>query len=216
MYKKRIMAIVISAIMVFSVFSTTVFAEETSVDSWDGTADDVSEFHLTTAEQLAGLAELVNDNVQFKQKTVYLERDIDLAGHEWISIGSGKNGETNAFCGIFDGQGHVITNLYSHEDYISSDPNKTAHNTIRTGLFGAVYQGTIQNLGVTNADIYISENDTSTYGMGIIADWFTKSTMINCYSTGKITGGSYIEKYIGGLVGLQTVMLQLKIVTLKQ
>ena len=37
MYKKRIMAIVISAIMVFSVFSTTVFAEETSVDSWDGT-----------------------------------------------------------------------------------------------------------------------------------------------------------------------------------
>ena len=39
MYKKRIMAIVISAIMVFSVFSATVFAEETSADSWDGTAD---------------------------------------------------------------------------------------------------------------------------------------------------------------------------------
>lgn len=39
MYKKRIMAIVISAIMMFSIFSTTVFAEETSVDSWDGTAE---------------------------------------------------------------------------------------------------------------------------------------------------------------------------------
>lgn len=207
MYKKRIMAIVISAIMVFSVFSTTVFAEETSADSWDGTADtswyqdSISEFHLTAAEQLAGLAELVNNDIRFEGKTVYLDQNIDLAGHEWISIGSGANVSSNAFCGIFDGQGHVITNLYSHEDYISSDPNKTAHNTIRTGLFGAVYQGTIQNLGVTNADIYISENDTSTYGMGIIADWFTKSTMINCYSTGKITGGSYIEKYIGGLVG---------------
>ena len=92
MYKKRIMAIVISAIMVFSVFSTTVFAEETSVDSWDGTADTswyqdgISEFHLTTAEQLAGLAELVNNDIRFKGKTVYLDQNIDLAGHEWISI----------------------------------------------------------------------------------------------------------------------------------
>ena len=70
-----------------------------------------------------------------------MDQNIDLAGHEWISIGSGANVSSNAFCGIFDGQGHVITNLYSHEDYISSDPNKNAHNTIRTGLFGAVYQG---------------------------------------------------------------------------
>ncbi|MFQ7026940.1 MAG: hypothetical protein ACLRRA_08250 [Acutalibacteraceae bacterium] len=91
MYKKRIMAIVISAIMMFSIFSTTVFAEETSVDSWDGTADTswyqdgISEFHLTTAEQLAGLAKIVNEtgNV-FQGVTVYLDTDVDLSGHEWF------------------------------------------------------------------------------------------------------------------------------------
>ena len=109
MYKKRIMAIVISAIMVFSVFSTTVFAEETSADSWDGTADTswyqdgISEFHLTTAEQLAGLAKIVNEtgNV-FQGVTVYLDTDVDLSGHEWVSIGAGNN-VANYFGGTFDG-----------------------------------------------------------------------------------------------------------------
>ena len=130
MYKKRVMAIVISAIMVFSVFSTTVFAEETSVDSWDGTADTswyqdgISEFHLTTAEQLAGLAKIVNEtgNV-FQGVTVYLDTDVDLSGHEWVSIGTGNN-VANYFGGTFDGQSKQrsiwlfwsnISNRYSTE-----------------------------------------------------------------------------------------------------
>ena len=44
-------------------------------------------------------------------------------------------------------------------------------------------------------------NDTSTYGKGILVDWMTDSTINNCYTTGSITGGSYIEKYIGGIAG---------------
>lgn len=185
----------------------TSFAEEAE-ETWDGSADTSwynpddpkDSYTLTTAEQLAGLAALVNGDIRFADTTIYLGCDMDVSGHEWISIGSGANTPAKAFCGTFDGQGHVISGLYSHEDYISADPNKTEHNTIRTGLFGAVYEGTIQNLGVVEADIAISEKDVSTYGMGILVDWFTNSTMRNCFSTG-FTGGSYIEKYIGGLVG---------------
>ncbi|MFQ9440825.1 MAG: hypothetical protein ACLR13_07230 [Acutalibacteraceae bacterium] len=141
MYKKRIMAIVISAIMMFSIFSTTVFAEETSVDSWDGTADTswyqdgISEFHLTTAEQLAGLAKIVNEtgNV-FQGVTVYLDTDVDLSGHEWVSIGAGNN-VANYFGGTFDGQGHIVKNL------TCTSPNNGAY-----GFFGVISQtGTVQN-----------------------------------------------------------------------
>ena len=45
-------------------------------------------------------------------------------------------------------------------------------------------------------------DDTSTYGKGILVDWMTNSNIENCYTTGSITGGSYIEKYIGGIAGL--------------
>ena len=201
----------LAAVMAAAVLPMTAFAaEETgAADIWDGTVDtswydpdDAKEsYTLTTAEQLAGLARLVNEDVRFTDTTILLDNDLDLSGHEWISIGSGANTPAYAFGGTFDGQGHVINGLYSHEDYRSDDPDKTAHNTIRHGLFGAVYEGTIRNLGVRDADILISEKDVSTYGMGIIVDWFTNSTMSGCYSTGSITGGSYIEKYIGGLVG---------------
>lgn len=49
---------------------------------------------MTTTEQLAGLAEIVNEtgNV-FQGVTVYLDTDVDLSGHEWVSIGAGNNVE---------------------------------------------------------------------------------------------------------------------------
>ena len=68
-------------------------------------------------------------------------------------------------------------------------------------MFGAIYNATVQNLGIENADIVIPMNDTSTYGKGILVDWMTNSTIKNCYTTGSITGGSYIEKFIGGIAG---------------
>ena len=61
-----------------------------------------SEYHITTAEQLAGLAKLINDDMaNFKDKTIYLENDLDLGGHEWISIGDGANTDVGSFQGVF-------------------------------------------------------------------------------------------------------------------
>ena len=184
----------------------TAFAAET-MDTWDGTADtswydeEKTEFYLQTAEQLAGMAKLINDDMaNFKDKTVYLENDLDLGGHEWISIGDGANTAGGSFQGVFDGQSHVVYNLYSHEG-LKSENKDNNNNLYRNGLFGAIYNATVQNLGIENADIVIPMNDTSTYGKGILVDWMTHSTIKNCYTTGSITGGSYIEKYIGGLAG---------------
>jgi len=71
----------------------------------------------------------------------------------------------------------------------------------RNGLFGSIYNATVKNLGIENADIVIPMKDGSTYGKGILVDWMTHSTINNCYTTGSITRGSYIEKYIGGIAG---------------
>ena len=159
--------------------------------SWDGTSnvswynDTDTEFHLTTAEQLAGLAEIVNGGNTMAGKTIYLDADLDLAGHEWRSIGIGDN-HSLFFGGTFDGQNHYITNLTSKS---SAD---------RQGLFGVLSDGAlVQNLNILNADIY-SANDHLVEG--ILADWANGSTVLNCYTSGRVESAAG-DKMLGGLVG---------------
>ena len=192
---------------------TAAFAEGTSVDNWDGSADtswytsapDALEYSISTAEQLAGLAQLVNADpgtTNFAGKTFYLDNDLDLSGHEWISIGTGKGGSNPkySFCGVFDGQGHVISNLYSHESYIEGADE--SHNLLRNALFGSVYNGKVKNLGVADAEIWIDPKDDSAAGKGILVDWMGKSKITNCWTSGSIYSGTKIEKNIGGIVGV--------------
>ena len=189
------------------------FAGENTVDSWDGSADTSwytghesdTEYHITTAEQLAGLAQLVNTDpgtTNFAGKTFYLDNDLDLSGHEWISIGTVSGGTQSkySFCGVFDGQGHVISNLYSHESYIENADE--SHNLLRNALFGNVYNSEVKNLGVENAEIWIDQKDGSAAGKGILVDWMGKSKITNCWTSGSIYSGSKIEKNIGGIVGV--------------
>ena len=127
--KKKIVSLALVLALCLSLLPVTAFAEEgesevstTTVDTWDGTADTRwytgheadTEYRITTAEQLAGLAQLVNADpgtTNFSGKTFYLENDLNLSGHEWISIGTGRGGSDPeySFCGVFDGQRHVIS-----------------------------------------------------------------------------------------------------------
>lgn len=192
---------------------TALAAEGQTTDIWDGTADTSwytgheteSEYHITTAEQLAGLAQLINTGtITFEGKTVYLDNDLDLDKREWISIGKGKGGRQAAysFCGIFDGQGHVISNLYSRDSLMpKTNVGDDEENCYRQGLFGNVYDGEVKNLGIENADIIVDLNDASTYGKGILVDWLCNSKITNCWTSGSISGGAYLEHYVGGLAG---------------
>ena len=138
---------------------------------WDGTADiswyntSQSSFDISTAEQLAGLAQLVNTNTEnFGGKTINLIADIWLnadndSTNNWNSIGgypggiSGTNeaagdGGNRYFRGVFNGNFHVINNMYCY---------RPTH--FHAGLFGAVGSMNsssnvrIQNLIVKNAKI---------------------------------------------------------------
>ena len=210
--KKRILGIALAICMMIFCVPMGVFAES-AADVWDGTADtswytsapDASEYHISTAEQLAGLAQLVNADpgtTNFAGKTFYLDNDLDLSGHEWISIGTVLDGDypEYSFCGVFDGQGHVISNLYSHESYIEGADE--SHNLLRNALFGSVYNGEVKNLGVADAEIWIDPKDDSAAGKGILVDWMGKSKITNCWTSGSIYSGTKIEKNIGGIVGI--------------
>ena len=211
--KKKVLSLLLTLCLVMTFVPMAAFAEGASVDNWDGSADtswytsapDASAYHISTAEQLAGLAQLVNaypGTTNFAGKTFYLENDLDLSGHEWISIGTVLGGDypEYSFCGVFDGQGHVISNLYSHESYIEGADE--SHNLLRNALFGSVYNGEVKNLGVAKAEIWIDPKDNSAAGKGILVDWMGKSKITNCWTSGSIYSGTKIEKNIGGIVGV--------------
>lgn len=213
--KKRIASLLAALALCLTLLPMAAFAEDAAPDAWDGTADTSwyvghesdTVYHITTAEQLAGLAEVINKEnapASFEGKTVYLDNDLDLAGHEWISIGNGlaKQNATQydpdwyySFNGTFDGQGHVIYNLYSHDSLFGEE-----RDCYMSGLFGQVFHGKVMNLGVADADIWVDPVDTST-AKGILVDFLDGSVIENCWTSGSIAGGSSFEKNVGGLVG---------------
>ncbi len=149
---------------------------------WTGAADTTwynandTEFTLSTPEQLAGLAELVNSGNTFAGKTVKLDADIDLNNVNWTPIGTksaeGEKAFSRTFAGSFDGQGHTISNLRVVGD-----------NAL--GLFGRTGTGThIEDLNIDGA--YVSGTDY----VGAIAGYAYLSA--NCIKNCTVTDATII------------------------
>lgn len=84
------------------------------------------------------------------------------------------------FKGFFDGNGHIISNLYINRP-----------TTGNSGLFGYIgAAGEIRNLGVENANI------TGSATVAIVAGYNT-GLIQRCYATGKVVA----VQYIGGIAG---------------
>lgn len=177
-----------------------------SLTSWY--KDSETTFKITTPEQLAGLATLVNQGNTFKGKTILLENDIDLNNNPWTPIGSLKQGETGVasvvFEGTFDGQNHTIENLSivaSHKtegEHISS-----SESFYNCGLFGHIKDATIKNLNIKNVKItngMMNNNVRSTQGTGSLVGWANGSSSITNI---KISGNIMIngEYKVGGAIG---------------
>jgi len=109
--------------------------------------------------------------------------DIDAAESSTWACGTGftpiGNG-TNTFQGSYDGQGHTIDSLY------------ILNNISFIGLFGFAQGGTIKNLGLVDVNIA-----GYAYVGGLVG--LSAATIMNCYSTGTVTGTAAWD---GGLVAL--------------
>ncbi|GHV40354.1 hypothetical protein FACS1894187_21240 [Synergistales bacterium] len=151
-----------------------------------------TEFTISTAGQLAGLAQIVNGDGAlrdyFDGKTVTLTADIDLAGKEWTPIvGRGYD-----FKGTFDGGNHLISNLT-----INSESDDMQY----FGLFGT-NSGTLKNIRLAGSSITINNNSHIINRVGGLAGDNTGGTITNCTASGSITVSDDTNNCVGGLVGI--------------
>ena len=166
--------------------------EELAKDIWDGTADTSwyndtdTEFEITTAEQLAGLALIVGTKDQFEGKTVKLAVDMDLRAkkdgaengdiiYQYPDVPTdteplnfapiGTTGERDdrgrlavkSFKGTFDGQGHTIENLYQSGWSFGYEWGQYGS----LGLFSELEGATVKDLTISGTEIRVEGGDTS-------------------------------------------------------
>lgn len=210
--KKKIASLALVLALCLSLLPVTAFAEGENEDSteaqtWGKLADTSwyighetdTEYHITTAQQLAGLAKLVNEEpedskdpedsedtedveesktMNFAGKTFYLDNDLDLSGHEWIPIAGKTTYEdqysfkTTTFSATFYGNGHVISGL---------DFSKVYGQQYVTGLFGTLKKAKIYDLTV-NGTFNIAVDIEEYRYFGSIAGMAENSLISNCVS----------------------------------
>lgn len=169
-------------------------------DVWDGTTgagadleqDEDKAYVISTAEELAQFAAMVNNGNTFKDKTVKLANNINLGNREWTPIG--KPGATttdfvNSFKGIFDGQGHTISNL-------------NVSNEAFAGLFGLAHNAKIKNVNIDTANITTNRMAGAVVGQlyGDIENCHVKNVEIHVVPNA-VEGGYNNGDKVGGVVG---------------
>jgi hypothetical protein len=146
-----------------------------------GTADEP--YLIGNARQLQniGKSEYLNTGKYFK-----LIADIDLTGVTWTPIGTYSSDlSTSAFVGVFDGNGHKIMNI--------SFNDTTKRNV---GLFGYLYNATVTNLIIENANI------TAKQYVGALSGCAKNSTVEKVGVRNSILRAENSNyAYVGGLIG---------------
>lgn len=118
---------------------------------------------IGTYDQLVNFRNKVNAGASYSGMTVKLTADIDISERAWTPIGAAYRDKIDAnakvFQGTFDGQGHKITGLTNTGFKISSvysgrnDTTPHEYKEYVFGLFGSVYNATIQNIVMANVNI---------------------------------------------------------------
>jgi PKD repeat protein len=146
-----------------------------------GSGTEADPWQVANAAQLNMVREFIS---YYPYQNFIQTADIDLGiapwnqGEGWVPIGSW---DSSRFRGSYDGNGHIIDNLYINRPGIGYQ-----------GLFGYVYGGTVSNLGLTNASV------TGGNTTGCLAGTIENGTIVdNCHSTGQLNG----VDTVGGLCG---------------
>ena len=211
---KMRLALLALAALVWITVPVSARAEGETVDTWDGTAVAFTQgsgtkedpWRIENAEQLAYLAQQVNNGTDYKREHFRLVSDLDLRGNEWTPIGT----EGNLFWGGFDGDGHTITgmtitgkensyvglfgecrNFTAASSYIKSVTVKGAN------ISGKSFVGAIAGAGANISDCYSIENTiyASRCVGGVCGSLIGKIS--GCYNSSSVSGISTA----GGIMG---------------
>lgn len=208
----RLISLLLAAAIGFtSLFSGSVTANAASTNSakvsaariWDGTADtswftnDKDTYNISTAEQLAGLAQLVNRAAhgdRFRGVTINLTNDIilndttnwkkwktDPPKNLWDPIGEEGSPVLGyrPFAGHFNGNGHTISGMYVNTSEYS-------------GLFCYTSGAIIRNLKIEKSVVVSTNHSGALIGL-------SESSYVDCCEVRDVY--IYSKQSAGGLIG---------------
>lgn len=188
---KMRLALLALAALVWITVPVSARAEGETVDTWDGTAvaftkgngTEDDPWLIENAEQLAYLAQKVNEGTDYQWKHFRLVSDLDLSGEEWTPIGThGKS-----FRGGFNGDGHTITGM-----------TITGKENSYVGLFGECYNFTADSSYIKSVTVKRANISGKSF-VGAIAG--EGANISDCYS---IENTIYAIRQVGGVCGSLT------------
>lgn len=188
---KMRLALLALAALVWIAVPVSARAEGETVDTWDGTAvaftkgngTEDDPWLIENAEQLAYLAQQVNEGTDYQWKHFRLVSDLDLSGEEWTPIGThGKS-----FRGGFNGDGHTITGM-----------TITGKENSYVGLFGECYNFTADSSYIKSVTVKRANISGKSF-VGAIAG--EGANISDCYS---IENTIYAIRQVGGVCGSLT------------
>lgn len=182
------LALLALAALVWIAVPVSARAEGETVDTWDGTVEAFTEgsgteedpWLIENAEQLAYLAQQVNNGTDYRGKHFRLVSDLDLSVKEWTPIGT----EGNLFWGGFDGDGHTITGM-----------TITGKENSYVGLFGECHNFTAASSYIKSVTVK-GANISGKSFVGAIAG--AGANISDCYS---IENTIYASRCVGGVCG---------------
>lgn len=154
---------------------STAWDGETRDEKPSGEGTEAAPYEIENGEQLAWLADKVNNASSVTKLYVELTDDIDLGNQLWTPIGK----DSHEFTGCFDGQGHTVSGL-------------KVEGVADAGLFGVAKAATIKNVVVQGSVTGIDN------AAGILAKAKNEAcTIENCGNEADVTA----SKYAGGILG---------------
>ncbi|MGI5888138.1 MAG: hypothetical protein ACOX6J_02020 [Oscillospiraceae bacterium] len=157
--------IVISIVVIVVTFTLLGLIADRSYKAGSNVAYD--KYYINNENDLIEFSRQVNSGNTFQNTIVVQTADLDMTGIQWQTIAPFDS--ESEFCGIYDGDGYIISNLN-----VNTDGNNA--------LFGKL-GGVVMNLGIINSYIHGS-------CVGVITSHSSneKATIINCYSEAYVTG----------------------------
>lgn len=204
MMKKTLIALLLFALLL-PLRAGAYAAEDTPVSiepaeafaGGSGTENDP--FQIETAQQLALLAKVTNQDYDWEHRD---ERDLyrngyyvltadivlndtsnfanwetEAPAYVWEPIGTRRHdGGYWNFEGVFDGQGHTISGLYSHSALLHDKEDTVG------GLFGEAARAQIRNVNITDSMLIAAEKQNA----GLLVGSSLRSVIENCHVSGRL------------------------------
>lgn len=217
------LALLVLAALAWIAVPVSARAEGETVDTWDGTAVAFTQgrgtkeepWLIENAEQLAYLAQQVNNGTDYEREHFLLVSDLDLSGEEWTPIGTGGK----SFWGGFDGGGHTITGmtitgkeasyvgLFGECHNFTADSSYIKSVTVKgANISGKSFVGAIAGGGANISDCYSIENTICARRqvggvcgslIGNISGCYNSSSVSGISTAGGIMGTASYEGNVG-------------------